>query len=205
VHLCYTGTILPLGGETLRAVLGAVRVLRDRSPELYDRLRLHFIGTSNQTTETDERRVMPVADELGVSSAVDEVPRRLPYSAIVRVQKRASALLAMGSTETHYTASKIFPMLLARRPLVAVYHERSTTTAILRDVGRPPTISVVTYTDEARAESRISALADVLGSVIQRPVWNDADVNMAAFGAFFAERLAGRLAGVLDRVVAPAA
>src|SRR6185295_2463841 len=48
VHLGYVGTLLPLGMETLTAVLKAVRLLRVRRPALYARLRVHFVGTSNQ-------------------------------------------------------------------------------------------------------------------------------------------------------------
>ena len=41
IHLCYVGTLLPLGFEVLRALLCAVRLLRQRSPERYERLHLH--------------------------------------------------------------------------------------------------------------------------------------------------------------------
>src|ERR1051326_884290 len=50
-HLCYVGTLLPLGFETLTAVLKAVRLIRDHKPAVYRLLRLHFFGTSNQTTD----------------------------------------------------------------------------------------------------------------------------------------------------------
>ena len=60
VNICYTGTLLPLGVATLRAVLNAARTAVDREPALADRLRLYFFGTSNQSQGTDER-VMPHA------------------------------------------------------------------------------------------------------------------------------------------------
>jgi hypothetical protein len=50
INICYTGTLLPLGVATLRAVLGAARALIERNPPLADRLRFYFFGTSNQTT-----------------------------------------------------------------------------------------------------------------------------------------------------------
>ena len=56
------------------------------------------------------------------------------------VQTRASAILMMGSSERHYTASKLYPALLARRPLLAVYHEESTVVDVLRRVGTAPTV-----------------------------------------------------------------
>jgi hypothetical protein len=200
IHICYTGTILPLGIETLRALLGAVALVRDRRPDLYSRLRLHFIGTSNQTVPTNEFRVLPIAREVGVDDVVSELPTRLPYSAIVRVQQQATALVAMGSSEHHYTASKIFPLLLARRPLLAVYHEQSSVREILASVARPPSVMFVGYSDIDRAEARVTTIFECLQSMIERPEWSESDVNLSRLSDFFAETLAGRLAAVFDQV-----
>jgi hypothetical protein len=41
------------------------------------------------------------------------------------------ALLVLGSESAHYTASKIFPYILANRPLLAVFHEESSVVRIL--------------------------------------------------------------------------
>jgi hypothetical protein len=204
-HVCSTGTILPLGFETLRAVLDAVRLVRDRRPDLYSRLRLHFLGTSNQTVHSDEMRVMPLARDAGVEDVVQEVPTRLAYSTVVEVQKAAAALLALGSSEHHYTASKIFPLLLSRRPVLAVYHEKSTVTDILGAIGRPPSVNVVTYSDTERAAARVEAVFERLVAIVERPEWREQDVDASRFSQFFAENLAGRLAGVLDRIVARSA
>jgi glycosyltransferase involved in cell wall biosynthesis len=205
IHVCYTGTILPLGGETLTAVLHAVALVRDRRPDLYGRLRLHFFGTSNQTVETSALRVMPVADRLGVADAIVEVPTRVPYSEAVRIQRQATILLAMGSSERHYTASKVFPLLLARRPLLAVYHEASSVTDILGRVSRPPSVRVVSYSDRDPAPTKIEAIFTQLTALADSPVWTAADLDMAALGEYSAEALAGRLAGVFDQVAAPRA
>lgn len=200
-HICYTGTVLPLGLETLTALLGATAILRDRRPELYRRLRLHFVGTSNQTVRTDQMRVMPLARQLGVADVVQEIPTRLPYSSIVQVQQQATGLLALGSSEPHYTASKIFPLLLARRPVLAVYHEESTVTGILRRVAKDPSVRLVTYSDQERADTRTEAIYESLAAVVSDPTWNSGDVDTAVLEEYFAESLAGRLARVFDGVV----
>ncbi len=116
-HLCYVGTLLPLGFETLRALLAAVARLREGQPAIYARLRLHFFGTSNQTTIRTEPRVLPIAGEFGIEERVSEHPARIPYLDALRVLTQASAVLMMGSSERHYTASKLYPGILARRPL----------------------------------------------------------------------------------------
>jgi hypothetical protein len=200
VHVCYTGTILPLGIETLTALLRAVGLIRQQRRDVYERLRLHFLGTSNQTVRTDHLRVVPLAREIGVENVVAEVPTRLPYSAIVEIQKRASVLLAMGSSEPHYTASKIYPLLLARRPLLAIYHEQSTVTDLVRGL-RSRCVSLVTYSETAPAGDCVAAIADRLVALVEHPTPAGAAIDSGGLSEFLAENLAGRLAGVFDRVV----
>src|SRR5919201_396527 len=66
INICYTGTLLPLGVSTLRTVLVGVRALIERDPQLADRVRFYFFGTSNQTAGGDAR-VLPYARELGIA------------------------------------------------------------------------------------------------------------------------------------------
>jgi hypothetical protein len=201
VHIVYTGALLPLGLETLRAVFSAAARLRERDVGLFDRLRFHFIGTSNQSSASALERVMPVAREVGLAEIVRERPARMPYSAIVRVQRQASVLLAMGSSEAHYTASKIYPLLLARRPILAVYHEASSVTDVLRSATRPPSIRLVTYDDRERASAKVEPLCDALAALAAAPTWSADDCDMTALAPFLADALAGRLASVLDRAI----
>lgn len=199
-HVCYVGTLLPLGFETLRAVLGAARLLRERRPDLYRRLRLRFFGTSNQTANDAPRRVAPVAWDLRVTDCVSETAPRVDYLDALTVQTQATALLMMGSSERHYTASKIHPGLLARRPILAVYHQASSVVEILRSATRPPTVRLVTYDDAQRAESHVEAVYAALRDLIERPTYDRADVDLSALHRISAEALAGRLAAVLDSV-----
>ena len=198
VHLCCVGTFLPLGLETLRAVLAAVAALHGCRPDLYARLRLHFFGTSNQRRSDAAPRVLPVARELGVADRVTEVAPRVDYLEALAVQVQATALLLMGSSEHHYTASRLYPALLARRPLLAVYHQASSVVGALQEICRPPTVRLVTYDDTARAESRADAIAGELAQLIECPAYDPADIDARALHGWSAEAMAARLAGVLD-------
>ena len=79
IHLCYVGTLLPRGMEIARALLDALHQLRQHAPALFSRVRLHAIGTSNQTDGHPEPRLQPMAAALGLGDIVDEVPRRVSY------------------------------------------------------------------------------------------------------------------------------
>ncbi|MGH9346650.1 MAG: glycosyltransferase [Vicinamibacterales bacterium] len=198
VHVCYVGTVLPRGFDVLRTLLAALARVRDRAPRSYARLRVHFLGTSNQRSQAPEPRVLPAARDAGVDDIVTEAPARLDYLDALNVQTRAQALLLLGSNEPHYTPSKVFPALLARRPIVACCHAASSVVEVLRQ----PAVNARVFTFEdvrelpAHVDGMAAALADLArgdGSV-PAPSLDD------GLQAWSARALTGRLAAVLDAV-----
>jgi glycosyltransferase involved in cell wall biosynthesis len=200
VHLCYVGTVLPKGGEVLDAVLRGLALLRAQSPAQYARLRVHFIGTSNQRTEAADPRVLPAARALGVDDVVTETAPRLDYLDALNVQSRAHAVLLLGSTEPHYTPSKVFPALLSRRPIVAVYHDASSVIDVLATPGVDA--HVITFDEQRPIESRIPDVARALGALAAGRSASADVASRAALAPWSARTLAGQLAGVLDTVAA---
>jgi len=201
IHLCYVGTLLPNGLGTLRALLTAARAMRNTDPATYARLRLRFFGTSNQS---DPRfvtaRVAPIARELGVNDVVFEVAERIPYASALRVLKQASGILLLGSSEPHYTASKLFPALLARRPVLAIFHEASSVVSMLERVGGAPSIRVVTYGSASSPAADSHRIAPALSALLGDPVYDEQTVHLDAIGDASAPSIAARLAAVFDRV-----
>jgi glycosyltransferase involved in cell wall biosynthesis len=204
VHLSYVGTLLPHGVSTLRSFLQAAAVLRQRVPGLYARLRVHFIGTSNQSAGAVEGRVGPEARRFGVEDIVREEPRRIDYLDALNVLVRSNAILLMGSSERHYTASKLYPALLAERPILAIFHEESSVVSILRRTVRTPSARIVTYDDRNPAETREEAIFEALRSIVEKPVYERSAVDLAAVDEFSARSMARRLSELLDRIAARA-
>ena len=200
VHFCYTGTILPLGVGIVRALFTALRGLIDRDPAMADRVRLDFFGTSNQTAGGPPR-VLPVAAELGVTGLVTEQPARLDYLDALAVLRQADALLLLGSAEPHYTPSKIFPALLAGRPMLAVYHSASTAVTILRDAAPPPAARIITFDEGHPLETTIPCLVEALQGIVTSPAQR-VTINRLVLEPWSARTLAGRLAAVCDQVAA---
>jgi hypothetical protein len=201
VHVCYVGTVLPKGVEVLEAVLRGLAALRERSPSQYARIRLHFIGTSNQRTTAVEPRVLPLARRVGVDDVVTETAPRLDYLDALNVQARAHAILLMGSTEPHYTPSKVFPALLARRPILALYHAASSVHQLLTQPGIEA--QTITFDEERPVDSRIGDIARALDSLVSAGATPAAIVRRDALAPWSARTLAGQLAGVFDTVVTP--
>lgn len=198
-HLCYVGTLLPLGVAPMTALLAAFARLRESRPDLYRQARLHFIGTSNRTSAED-RPVQRIAETLGVGDIVEEHPARIDYLDSLRVLSSASAILLLGSTEPHYTASKLFPALLARRPILAAFHERSTAVELLRTAGRSPSIRLVAYDTDVQQNALAAAFYTELVPLLESPEYNVSDTSPQRFADFSARALAGKLAAVFDAV-----
>lgn len=199
-HICYMGTLLPLGFQTLRAVLEALAFLRQSSPAIYGRVRLHFFGTSNQTTGAPDARVLPIAKEIGVEDHVTEHPLRVNYLDALMLQVDASAILLMGSSEPHYTASKLYPALLSGRPLLAVYHSASTVAEIMSEVTSPPNAYLVTYSETDPPRNKVSEIGGALNSLAEAPVNEPISWRSDRLEMFSARSLARELAKVFDRV-----
>jgi glycosyltransferase involved in cell wall biosynthesis len=197
VHVCYVGTVLPTGTPVLRSVLTALRELKEAAPVAFDRLRIHFLGTSNQRDGDAPLRVIPLARELGVDSIVREVAPRLDYLDALNVQVQASALLLMGNTEPHYTPSKVFPALLARRPIVAIYHSASSVVDVLAARSH---VSLSTFGDGTELDRVVPQLVRAFERLSRG---NDVPVTGDAAGGFedwTARTLARRLADVFAEV-----
>ncbi len=200
VHLCYVGTLLPTGAGTLRLLLGALARARADDPAAA-RVRLHFFGTSNQSA-SGSYRVLPLAREYGLADVVTEVPGRLDYLDALSVLTHASVILLLGSSERHYTASKLYPALLAQRPILALFHEASSVVSILRAAAAEPSVRVVAYGDGAPDDRWLAETACHLRALAVACVYRPSDVAIERMAAVSARHLAGELAAIFDRVAA---
>jgi len=199
VHLAYVGTLLPTGVDTLRAVCAGWAAWRAEDAAGAERLRLHFVGTSNQRAG-GTARALPVAREFGLVDLITERPDRVDYFDALRTLRDAHAVLLMGSNEPHYTPSKLYPAMVSGRPLLAVYHEASSATPMLRRFGRRPSVRLVSYDDARPVGAFVEAIAADLRDLVERPFVDRDDIDRRALDAVSAPVLAGRLADVFESI-----
>ena len=200
VHVSYVGTLLPAGFDTLRALFGALAAERAANSGA-QRLRLHFFGTSNLRSRDAAPRVLPIAAEYGLSGVVTEHAPRLDYFDALGVLKQSHGVLLLGSSERHYTPSKVFPALVAERPVLALMHEASNAADLLARIGRAPSVRLVTYGDEG-VQTRVEAIRGELAALAAHPQYDVHAVDRRVLDPTSACALAGRLADVLNRCVA---
>jgi hypothetical protein len=70
---------------------------------------VHFIGTGSSPDDRAGHQVRPRAERMGVGDLVEEQPQRIGYVDALNHLARSDAVLVLGSTEAHYTPSKVFP------------------------------------------------------------------------------------------------
>ena len=198
VHVCSVGTVLPRGIAGVEAVVGAVAQIRERRPDMFARLRLHFVGTSNLTATDAPLRVMPIAAASGVAGIVAETPARVDYLDALAIQRDAAALLLVGSDEPHYTASKIYPALMVNRPIVAVYHRASSVVDILRRAGDVPPMHVITFEATAKTPAVERAIAAALIDAAEHHGEGGRPRAADRLGDLAAPALAARFASFLE-------
>jgi hypothetical protein len=124
------------GADMAVALRGLFLAIRDHaSHDLRRRLRLEFAGTSYAPAGRGRQSIAQIARDVGLGDIVQESTDRVPYLEALNRIRNASALIVPGSDDPSYTASKIYPYLLARRPLLAIFHERSTVVKLMEKVG----------------------------------------------------------------------
>jgi hypothetical protein len=165
-------------------------------PEMARCLKIHFIGTGRSPTDEQGFNVLPVARRIGVHDNVTEHPARMGYLDVLVHLKHATGAVIVGSTEPHYTPSKVFQAVQARRPVLAFLHEASTAVRVLHDSGAGQTVTLT--------EERLPSPAEV-ASALNRfflAPYNADQINWAAFRAFSARESARVLADAMDEAIA---
>jgi len=198
-HLVYVGR----AGPDMRSALGLLfsalaQSIRCRS-DAWHNVRLHFIGTSYAPLGRAEKTVEPIAHEFGVGHLVEERTDRIGYFEALQALVEADGLLVIGSDSASYTPSKIYPYVLARRPLLAILHEKSPAAEILL---------------RCRAGHLVPFPEDGSGAALQRAVdalkatWWDIesetapDVDWQEFSQYTAREMTRKQCQVFDRAVA---
>lgn len=199
INLSYVGAFLPHAAAVVRALFCACSRLLQSEPRLAGRLRLTFVGTSNQPDGRVDR-VLPIAAQEGVSHMVSEFPGRVAFLEALGILAASHGLLLIGSDEPHYTASKIYPALMSGRPYLSVFHAQSSAHAILSAAGGGRAISFAGAED---LDGLVDRLADALRTLALDSS-SFGPVDPAAYADYTAHAVSGRFAKVFQQVARPA-
>jgi hypothetical protein len=130
IQLVYAGAMLPKAYSPLEKLFKAIA--KDRLA--FEDVEFHFIGTGSLANDSDSFTIKPIAEKYNLwHSIVFEYPKRIPYIEVLVHLKQADGVFILGSTEPHYTPSKIYQAVLSQKPIWAILHQKSTAAKILLD------------------------------------------------------------------------
>jgi hypothetical protein len=156
-----------------------------------------FVGTDYAPPARARKTIAPVAEAEGVGTMVTELPARVPYFEGLRLLRDAHFLVVLGSDDPEYSPSKVYPYILARRPIVALLHASNPVADLLTRVGAG---TVVTFRDAADVPAAAARLAASLPELLTR-MPAEPEIQWAAFEPFSARELTRRQCEAFDASV----
>jgi hypothetical protein len=195
-HWVYVGR----GGNdmalALRTLFLSIQSERQRHPEQWQSVRLHFVGTSYAPKDRAVKTVEPIAQELGVADLVTEHEHRIPYFEALQVLADSDAILLIGSNDAGYTASKLYPCILARKPILAIFHRQSSVVDILH---RTQAGKSVTFAPENQPGDLLTEVTIQLRELLSLPKGYQPETNWGAFQPYTAREMTRQQCAIFDR------
>ena len=193
----YTGVVNSAMEPVLDAVFASFRRGIDTHPSLFERVRLHFVGTSYAPATHSEPAVLPIAERHGVAEYITERVDRIPYLAALRWQQEADFLLLLGTLDPNYVASKLYPYVFARRPILAPFHANSQLIQALSNTRAGIPIPYDPTPDEEYIGVLLNAWANVLRALPMTP-----DTNWEAASKFTSREMTRKQVEFFDLMLA---
>jgi hypothetical protein len=196
IQLLYAGAMLPKAYGPLEAILKAMKT----RPELFGNLEIHFVGTGSTPDDPNGYNIKPLAENYGWwNTVIFEYPRRIPYLDVLVHLEAADGVFILGSTEPHYTPSKVYQGVLSGKPILAVLHTESTAVSVIRTANTGIALAF-------GGEPEIGKIENEFASVFQEFLvflksFDSRQVNTAAFDRYSARNVTAMLAELLEKCI----
>jgi hypothetical protein len=195
-NLIYAGAMLPQAYVVLERLLAALAMLRRRRPELPKRFHLHFVGTGKSADDRQGFNILPRLQHHCLLDCASEHPERMPYLDVLNHLHASSGVLVFGSTERHYSPSKVFQAVMSRRPVFALLHRDSSAVSLLRET---KAAQLMTFTEDSLPNP--IDLAELLDLFVFENTYSQTGVQWRALEGFSARASAQALARALDETL----
>ncbi len=195
-HWVYVGR----GGHdmafSLHSLFAAIQQHRQQSPEAWQKVKLHFVGTKYSIFDQG-KEIEAIAKSYELEDIVTEYPQRIPYFEALQVLKDSHGILIIGSDDPGYSASKIYPCILARKPLLAILHQNSLVVSV---IARCNAGEVVTFADSCN-DDLLEPLISKLDWLLSQSYAVESTTNWQAFHSYTAKSMTQRLCVIFDQCV----
>ena len=196
IVLVYAGAMLPKAFAPLEGIFKSIQA----HPGVFHNLEFHFIGTGKTANDPDAYNIRPLAEQYGLwQTIVFEYPRRIPYLDVLVHLDAADGIFILGSTEPHYTPSKVYQGVLSDKPILAVLHKQSTAVTVLKKSGGGMVLEFDGADDVARIENNFASITAAFTEWIKN--FDAASIDKKIFETYSARNVTMQLAELLNQVV----
>ena len=158
---------------------------------------IYFSGTGKTPNDPNGYNVKPLAEKYGLwGTNVFEYPKRIPYLDVLIHLNAADGIFILGSTEPHYTPSKLYQPVLALKPILGVLNEKTSAVAILKqsDAGM-----VLDFNGDEGLDHIEKSFSNFLEQFIKwTENFNPSQIKLEIFNEYSASAVTKKLADLLD-------
>ena len=192
VPIVYAGAFLPKSRYFIQILFEVLGELR-RNGMWPRNAKFYFLGTGNYQSKT----IQQYAEDAGVGDLVIEIRSRFPFLHVQAFLRNARGTMIIGSTEKHYTASKTFQCILAKRPIFSILHKESSAVGVLKACAADR--YVVKYTDQMPAVDLHDEIKERMTAFIQfNEEWQ---INAEPLDAFSAKVSTEQLVQAIESIL----
>ena len=150
---------------SIEILFEAFNQLIKENPLTYNKVRFIFAGTSYAPVGKGIQTIKPMAEKMGIDKFVVEITDRLPYFEALSILQNANLLFVPGSTDASYTASKIFPYILAKKPIFAIFHKSSSVVSIIK---KSQSGLVIEFDENSNKQLCIEQAVEILDQFVEK-------------------------------------
>ena len=185
----YAGAMLPKAHRPLIEIFRAIQ--KNEAIINFPKPEFHFIGTLGT--------IKPIAQQFGLwETCVFEYSDRIPYLEVLKNLDATDGVFILGSTEPHYTPSKVYQGVLSKKPILAVLHKESTAVNVLNESKAG---ICVLMDGEKDLDTLGVRFINHLNQYISWAIEFDPDsVNKEIFNQYSAKAVTGKLANALSKI-----
>jgi glycosyltransferase involved in cell wall biosynthesis len=162
--------LLPAFELLLQSIRSGLRY----KPHLFNKIHIHLIGTSYAPFGTGKSTFRESIGKYGLTEKVTEITDRIPFYQAINTLRDADLLFLPGPDQPDYTASKIFPYIMAQKPILAIVHPKSSATGMLQNASEK---LILTHNQpKARIKANIIAYIEAVQNQSKNivPIYMDA-------------------------------
>ncbi len=196
VKLVYAGAILPNSYSIINGIFKTI----SENKTIFSDVEIHFIGTGKSINDFTNHCVKDMASLYGIwESVIFEHPKRIPYLDVLAHLSASNGILIIGSTEAHYSPSKLYQALLSNRPIFALLNKESPAIDILNSSDLSVMLDVNEEFDAETFSVSFLKTYATYNNLIK--TFNNTNIVHYSSSNWSAKSVTGKLARLLGRVV----